>query len=139
MTAVTRCAEARCKASAIINSSIMLSLVGALVDCNKKTSLPRTFSCISTVTSPSLKRPTSACPSSRCNSFATRLASAMFEPPEKSIKLANRCPSMSPRSIYRKWLGWQDSNLRMPGSKPGALPLGDTPIFTKRVFLCPRR
>ncbi len=26
-----------------------------------------------------------------------------------------------------KWLGWQDSNLRMPGSKPGALPLGDTP------------
>jgi hypothetical protein len=25
------------------------------------------------------------------------------------------------------WLGWQDSNLRMPGSKPGALPLGDTP------------
>ena len=25
------------------------------------------------------------------------------------------------------WLGWEDSNLRMPGSKPGALPLGDTP------------
>ena len=31
-----------------------------------------------------------------------------------------------------KWLGWQDSNLRMPGSKPGALPLGDTPIFRAR-------
>ena len=31
-----------------------------------------------------------------------------------------------------RWLGWQDSNLRMPGSKPGALPLGDTPfkLFT---------
>ena len=28
-----------------------------------------------------------------------------------------------------EWLGWQDSNLRMPGSKPGALPLGDTPIL----------
>ena len=28
-----------------------------------------------------------------------------------------------------KWLGWQDSNLRMPGSKPGALPLGDTPFI----------
>ena len=26
------------------------------------------------------------------------------------------------------YLGWQDSNLRMPGSKPGALPLGDTPL-----------
>ncbi len=25
------------------------------------------------------------------------------------------------------WLGYQDSNLGMPGSKPGALPLGDTP------------
>lgn len=25
-------------------------------------------------------------------------------------------------------LGWKDSNLRMPGPKPGALPLGDTPI-----------
>ena len=25
------------------------------------------------------------------------------------------------------WLGRQDSNLRMPGSKPGALPLGDGP------------
>jgi hypothetical protein len=29
--------------------------------------------------------------------------------------------------IGRKWLGWQDSNLRMPASKAGALPLGDTP------------
>jgi hypothetical protein len=26
------------------------------------------------------------------------------------------------------WLGRQDSNLRMPGSKPGALPLGDGPV-----------
>ena len=26
------------------------------------------------------------------------------------------------------WLGWQDSNLRMLGSKPSALPLGDTPM-----------
>jgi hypothetical protein len=32
-------------------------------------------------------------------------------------------------SFTQYWLGWQDSNLRMPGSKPGALPLGDTPIF----------
>src|SRR6202046_2613672 len=27
-----------------------------------------------------------------------------------------------------KWLGWKDSNLRMAGSKPAALPLGDTPM-----------
>src|ERR1700723_3135866 len=26
------------------------------------------------------------------------------------------------------WLGWKDSNLRMAGSKPAALPLGDTPV-----------
>ena len=27
----------------------------------------------------------------------------------------------------RIWLGWLDSNQRMLGSKPSALPLGDTP------------
>ncbi len=27
----------------------------------------------------------------------------------------------------RSWLGYQDLNLGMPGSKPGALPLGDIP------------
>ena len=29
--------------------------------------------------------------------------------------------------LFRIWLGYQDSNLGMPRSKPGALPLGDTP------------
>lgn len=33
------------------------------------------------------------------------------------------------RIMYRFWLGWQGSNLRMTGSKPAALPLGDTPNF----------
>jgi hypothetical protein len=28
--------------------------------------------------------------------------------------------------IIATWLGWRDSNPRMPGPKPGALPLGDT-------------
>ncbi len=28
-----------------------------------------------------------------------------------------------------KWLGWQDSNLRMPIPKTGALPLGYTPTI----------
>ncbi len=30
--------------------------------------------------------------------------------------------------LREKWLGWQDSNLRMTRSKPVALPLGDTPL-----------
>lgn len=30
------------------------------------------------------------------------------------------------------WLGWMDSNHRMPGPKPGALPLGYTPIRSKK-------
>lgn len=33
------------------------------------------------------------------------------------------------------YLGWKDSNLRMPGPKPGALPLGDIPIFTVPILL----
>ena len=33
----------------------------------------------------------------------------------------------------RFWLGWQDSNLRMTGSKPVALPLGYTPM--RSLFL----
>ena len=32
------------------------------------------------------------------------------------------------------WLGWQDSNLRMPRSKPGALPLGDTPTAASTFY-----
>jgi hypothetical protein len=28
----------------------------------------------------------------------------------------------------KNWQGWQESNLRMAGSKPAALPLGDTPV-----------
>ncbi len=31
----------------------------------------------------------------------------------------------------KKWLGWQDLNLRMTGSKPVALPLGDSPIIAR--------
>jgi hypothetical protein len=36
----------------------------------------------------------------------------------------------SPQAVaLLKWLGRQDSNLRMLGSKPSALPLGDGPII----------
>lgn len=31
------------------------------------------------------------------------------------------------------WLGRQDSNLRMPGPKPGALPLGHDPL-NKKIY-----
>ena len=32
-----------------------------------------------------------------------------------------------PEEICSIWLGWRDSNPRMPGPKPGALPLGHSP------------
>lgn len=45
------------------------------------------------------------------------------------------------KKIYKKpdtfcirffWLGWEDSNRRMPESKSGALPLGDIPMLARR-------
>jgi hypothetical protein len=30
--------------------------------------------------------------------------------------------------IRSSWLGWRDSNPRMLGPEPSALPLGDTPL-----------
>jgi hypothetical protein len=62
MTALMRSADARLSASTMISSSIRLSLVGAQVLCTTKTSRARTFWLISTVTSPSEKRPTVAAP-----------------------------------------------------------------------------
>src|SRR5690606_16778166 len=34
----------------------------------------------------------------------------------------------------RLWQGRLDSNQRMPGSKPGALPLGDAPVSYNRML-----
>ncbi len=34
----------------------------------------------------------------------------------------------------KKWLGCKDSNLGMPGPKPGALPLGDTPTNKRSII-----
>lgn len=34
----------------------------------------------------------------------------------------------------KEWLGYQDSNLGMLGSKPSALPLGDTPTVLLNVY-----
>lgn len=36
--------------------------------------------------------------------------------------------SSLPNVIINSWLGWRDSNPRMLGPEPSALPLGDIPI-----------
>jgi hypothetical protein len=46
---------------------------------------------------------------------------------EITAQFNNRCTRLNNNS--GKWQGRLDSNQRMPGSKPGALPLGDAPIF----------
>ena len=38
-----------------------------------------------------------------------------------------------PSLPYQKWLGREDSNLRMPASKAGALPLGDAPVSDVQI------
>src|SRR5256885_11316551 len=70
-----RSADARLSASTMTSSSIRLSLVGAQVDCTTKTSRVRTFCLISTATSPSEKRPTSAAPSVRSEEHTSELQS----------------------------------------------------------------
>ena len=40
------------------------------------------------------------------------------------------------RHEYFVWLGWQDSNLRMTGSKPVALPLGYIPFTSHEQNQC---
>src|SRR3989338_2935915 len=58
MTAVIRFPEALFRASIIIRSSIRLSLTGVQVGWTTNTSLPRIFSSILTLISPSLNLPT---------------------------------------------------------------------------------
>ncbi len=43
--------------------------------------------------------------------------------------------SISPGIIYASWLGWRDSNPRMHGPKPCALPLGHTPMYGPEEIL----
>ena len=82
-----RRALARFSASAMISSSIRFSLVGLQVGCTTKTSRARTFWRISTVTSPSEKRPTAALPSSTPRWPAISWASAGLALPVKSTVL----------------------------------------------------
>jgi hypothetical protein len=46
--------------------------------------------------------------------------------PQISAAIINKFVS-NLQKARRDWLGRQDSNLRMPASKAGALPLGDAP------------
>ncbi|CAI8886351.1 hypothetical protein EMIT0P253_380046 [Pseudomonas sp. IT-P253] len=39
----------------------------------------------------------------------------------------------------RKWQGRLDSNQRMAGSKPAALPLGDAPVTCAEIYQLSRR
>ena len=49
--------------------------------------------------------------------------------PKIKFCLAGSRPSITKKTLAGlNWLGWKDSNLRMPGPKPGALPLGDIPL-----------
>jgi hypothetical protein len=50
---------------------------------------------------------------------------------KKIIELFNRL-----KSEKNVWLGWRDSNPRMHGPKPCALPLGHTPLFGLEQGYC---
>jgi hypothetical protein len=54
------------------------------------------------------------------------------------IMAADQAP-LSVTGLFTTWLGRQDSNLRMPGSKPGALPLGDAPTKPLHFNQCRKR
>ncbi len=50
---------------------------------------------------------------------------------DKNIKRGQEINFLT--SVKLTWLGWRDSNPRMPGPKPGALPLGDIPLVVQQV------
>ncbi len=80
-----RLADARVSASIVIRSSIRLSFAGFDVDWMTKTSSPRTFSLISTKTSPSLKVLMSASARGFDSLFAMFSLRRRFEFPEISF------------------------------------------------------
>ena len=64
---------------------------------------------------------------------ATAAQAGCFFPLFAAAKAPSLGKNRSKARLAPTWLGWQDSNLRMPESKSGALPLGDIPMW------CPRR
>lgn len=51
------------------------------------------------------------------------------ESPPKQKEAINSLPS----AIISSWLGWRDSNPRMLGPEPSALPLGDIPLVLQEI------
>ena len=88
IAAVIRPAEARRRASIMSSVSMRLSLVGVQVGCRTKQSLPRTFSRISTMISPSENFPTTACPIGMFRRLQTLCASNGFALPANTIRLS---------------------------------------------------
>src|SRR5688500_133625 len=123
-----RAALERRNASTMIISSIRGSLVGAHVDCSTKTSLPRTFSSSSTITSPSLNCETVALPSWMFSCRATDCASFGLALPVNTIRLSK---AMSLRRCGSRCMageeGFEPSNA---GIKIRCLnQLGDSPTL----------
>ena len=57
---------------------------------------------------------------------------------EKVRTLPEQMKNASEEAIYQSWLDRQDSNLRMLGPKPSALPLGDGPISINMAKIRPQ-
>lgn len=58
-----------------------------------------------------------------------REAKNIREQLEKVRTMPDKIQKASEEAICFTWLGRRDSNPRMPGPKPGALPLGDSPLL----------
>ena len=48
-------------------------------------------------------------------------------PVSESSDALEKLDARASNALLQFWLGWRDSNPRMPGPKPGALPLGHIP------------
>src|SRR5262245_997366 len=94
------------------------------------TSPPRTLSAISTITSPSLKRRTSARPRDTSKTRQTSATSGRFELPV-NIWISSLTPRSSPVATK---LGGKDSNLRYRIQSPGPYQLGDRPSLVRFSF-----
>ncbi len=96
-----RRADERRNASTMISNSIRWSLAGYEVDWMTKTSVPRTFSWISTNTSMSAKRRTTALVNGLSRYSEMPLASAGLELPATSL-IAPLLPDILKPSCYRQ-------------------------------------
>ena len=54
-------------------------------------------------------------------------------PVTESSPDTNRSNLALPDAVLQIWLGMRDSNPRMPGPEPGALPLGESPVQIKII------